>query len=104
MTMQTMFTPNSDGFDVSPAGALLLIAGTAYGDPSETTPEGMRNSHAFIGDVLAAARAGGYTQGDVLHTLLSRNKHSPRITAMAQAAVDAAGSAAMRKVFAKHRL
>ena len=99
MNAQAMFTPNGNGYDISPAGLLIIAAGTAYGDPSETTPEGMRNSNAIINEILNAARAGGFTQCDVLHTLLSRNQPTKRIAEMAQAACDAAGYDGYRAVF-----
>ncbi|KAB8042570.1 hypothetical protein [Janthinobacterium aquaticum] len=92
MTKQAMFTPNADGYDISPAGVLLLCADTVYGDPAETTPEGIRNARAMMESLLSAARAGGYTQGDVLHTLLARKQLNRRVMDMAQAACDAAGA------------
>ena len=93
-----MFTPNGDGYDVSPAGAFVLCAATVYGDPAESTPAGIRNARTMLDAVLSAARAGGYTQGDVLHTLLARNKVDRRTMEMAQAACDAAGAARMAVV------
>ena len=42
--------------------------------------------------VFKAARAGGFTQGDVLITLLSRNAVSLRVKAMAVQACVAAGN------------
>ena len=104
MTAQTMFTPNGDGYDISPAGVLLLVADTIYGPSHETTPQGIRNARSFMDDTLAAARAGGFMQNDILRTLLAKHKMSPRIMALAQEAVDAAGDEAMHEVFAKHRM
>jgi hypothetical protein len=104
MNTQQIFKPNGDGFDISPAGVLLIAAGTVYGDPSETTPQGMSNARALIDELLDAAVAGGYTQGDILRTLLARNQPTPRVMAMAQAACDAAGDIAIRDVFRKARL
>ena len=104
MNAQPMFTENGDGYDITPAGALLLAADTVYGDPSETTPQGMANAQALMDGILAAARAGGFMQNDILLTLLARKPITRRVAALAQAAVDAAGDEAMQAVFAKARL
>ena len=53
--------------------------------------------------ILNAARAGGFTQGDILRTLLARNQTTRRVAAMAQAAVDAAGDAAISDLFDRLR-
>lgn len=103
-TSQPMFTPNGDGYDISPAGVLLLAAETVYGPPHETTPEGVRKARALIDDMLAAARAGGFMQNDILLTLLARNQPTKRCAAMAQAACDAAGADALHGVLARARL
>lgn len=101
MTTRPLFTPTAGGtaYDIQPAGVLLLAADTAYGDPSQSSPEGIRNARVLIDAVLSAARAGGYTQGDILRTLLARNQPTHRAMVMAQAACDAAGDAALRDVF-----
>ncbi|SFV15507.1 hypothetical protein [Pseudoduganella namucuonensis] len=104
MTTQPMFTPNGDGYDIAPAGVLLLAADTAYGPPHETTPQGMRNARTLMDGILDAARAGGYTQGDILRTLLARNQPTRRVQEMAQAACDTAGAAALTSVFERARL
>ena len=107
MNAQPMFTDNGDGYDITPAGVLLLVADTVYGDPSETTPQGMANAQALMDGILAAARAGGFMQNDILLTLLTLLARKPitrRVAALAQAAVDAAGDDAMQAVFAKARL
>jgi hypothetical protein len=100
-TSQPMFTPNGDGYDISPAGALLLAADTVYGPPHEPTPEGVRNDSALIDDMLAAARTGGFMQNDTLLTLLARNRPTKRCAAMAPAACDAAGADALHVVLAR---
>jgi hypothetical protein len=82
-----------------PAAVLVFAADIAFGDPSESTPEGQRNARTFVDAVLSAAFAGGYTQGDVLRTLLARSRRTGRMLGMAQAACDAAGDAALRDVF-----
>jgi len=101
MTMPPLFTPTADGtaYDIQPAGVLLILAGTAYGDPDETTPAGRARGKALIDAMLTAARAGGFTQCDILATLLSKNEVSHRVKAMAVQACAAADNEAMRKIF-----
>ena len=93
-----MFKQTSDGFACSPAGVLLLAAGCLYGDPTETTLEGRKNATKIIDGIVNAAYLGGFFQGDVLHTLLARNRPDARTKAMAQAACDAAGNEALIRI------
>lgn len=103
MNPQPIFRPNGDGFDIAPAGVLILVACTAYGDSSETISNGMRNTPKLMDDMLGAARVGGYTEGDIRRTLLARNQPLRRVMTMAQAACDAVGPAAIRDVFIRAR-
>jgi hypothetical protein len=103
MSTQPMFTPNGDGYDITPAGVLLVAAGTAYGDPAESTPQGIRNALLLIEGILSAAFAGGFKQGDILGTLLQQTP-TPRVQTMAQEACEAAGFAAIEAVFRRVRL
>jgi hypothetical protein len=48
--------------------------------------------------ILSAARAGGFTQGDLLDTLFSNGEVSQRLRDMVYAAVDAAGNEAMLNI------
>jgi len=93
---QPMFTPNGDGYDVSPAGVLILAAGTVHGPAQETTPDGIRNAQRLVDGILSAARAGGYAQCEVLETLLAKLPYTPRVGAMAQAACAVISAPAMR--------
>ena len=101
MTAKPLFTPTADGtaYDIQPAGVLLILAGTVYGDPSETTPAGRIRGKALMDAILKAAWAGGFTQSDILATLLSKNKVSHRVKAMAVQACAAAGNEALGKIF-----
>lgn len=101
MTDKPLFTPTADGtaYDIQPAGVLLILAGTVYGDPSETTPAGRTRGKALIDAMLTAARAGGFTQSDILETLLAGGEVSHRVKAMAVQACAAAGHEAMGRVF-----
>jgi hypothetical protein len=103
MNTQPMFRPNGDGYDISPAGILLLAAGAIYGDPTETTPQGISNARKLMDGILTAARAGGFKQNDILRTLLARNQPSQRLAAMAQAACAAAGAGAISDVLDRVR-
>ncbi len=76
-----------------------MLADTVYGDPSETPPAGRARAQAMLDAILSAASAGGFTQFDILATLLSRNEVSPRVNTMAIQACEAAGSAALGKIF-----
>lgn len=98
MSAQPMFKDNGNGYDMSPAGVVLVVAGIVYGDDTETTAEGMRKSTALLDAVLTAAHAAGYMQCDILRTLLARNQPDRRVMAMVQAACDAAGAAAVIEI------
>ena len=104
MNTQPMFKENGDGYDISAAGVVLIMAEIVYGDDAETSAEGMRKSTALLNAVLTAAHDGGYKQCDILRTLLARNQPDRRVMAMVQAACNAAGDAAMHEVFARVRL
>ena len=101
MNDKPLFTPTADGtaYDIQPAGVLLILAGTVYGDPSETPPAGRIRGKALMDAMLTAARAGGYTQSDILATLLSKNEVSHRVKAMAVQACAAAGTKALGRIF-----
>ena len=88
-----LFTPAPDGksYDMHPAAALLIMAGDLYSDPCELSREDQALAHAYIESVLSAARAGGFTQGDILATLLASEEVSPRVLDMAVRACEAAG-------------
>jgi hypothetical protein len=99
-TTAPLFTPNGDGdgYDIHPAGVLLILGDTVYGD-DDSTPAGQNRAARMIESILAAASAGGYRQTDVLHTLLARGERSKRIQDMARAACDAAGSQRLAAIF-----
>jgi hypothetical protein len=105
MTKQPIFVPNDHGsYDVSPAGVLFIAATTVWGPPHETTPKGIRAARDIIDSILAAARAGGFKQSDILMALMAKNPYNPRVIALAEEAVDAAGVDALRKIYVKHQL
>lgn len=83
--------PDGESCRIPPAGLLVVCAGIVYGDPSETTPQGLATARLLLDGILILARDAGFTQYDVLHALLARNQPSHRISLMAQAACEAAG-------------
>lgn len=100
-TPQPLFSPTVDGsaYDIQPAGMLLLFASMSYGPQDNPDWTGAPKTEAIVQAILAAARAGGYTQVDILHTLLVRGERSKRMEAMARAACAAAGNVRLGKIF-----
>ena len=91
-----LFTPNGDGYDIQPAGVLLLLANEVWETPN---PRLQR----FVLMFLGAARAGGYTQCGILETLLAQGVTSHRVILMAVSACNAAGPEAIGRIFAAMR-
>jgi len=100
-----LFTTTADGtaYDLQPAGVLLILADMVYGPQDDPAWTGGAKTEAMVQAMLAAARAGGYTQTDILHTLLVRGERSKRIENMARAACAAAGNDRMATLFASTR-
>ena len=100
-----MFTDNGDGYDMTQAGVLLVLGDMFYGNDPELTGAARTRTGEFVADVLKAAAVGGFKQADIFITMLTRKQRSLRLSAMAQAASDAAGpeanSAAMERWKAK---
>ena len=98
MTDKPLFTPTADGtaYDIQPAGVLILLASEIHENPG-LHQNGRLQGH--IDAMLTAARAGGFTQSDILATLLSKNEVSHRVKAMAVQACAAAGHAALGRIF-----
>ncbi len=66
-----------------------------HDDPAWT---GELKTKFMIESVLAAAHAGGYTQVDILHTLLMQGDRSERVQDMARAACAAAGPEQVKEI------
>jgi len=94
-----LFTPNDDGYDIQPAGVLLILARMVYGPQDDPAWMSGSKTESMIQTMLAAARTGGYTQTDILHTLLVRGERSKRVMGMARAACAAAGNDRMGVIF-----
>ena len=102
-TTTSLFTPNGDGYDIQPAGVLLILADTIYNNPQDSSPTGRARAKTMLDAILSAARAGGFKQGDILATLLATGKVSHRIKDMAVTACHAAGPDAIGRIFASMR-
>ena len=100
-TSQPLFTPTADGqaYDIAPAGVLLILADMVYGPQDDPQWTGGPKTETMILAMLAAARAGCYTQTDILHTLLVRGERSKRLELMARAACAAAGNDRIAALF-----
>jgi hypothetical protein len=101
MTKQ-LFTPTADGtaHDIQPAGVPLILADTVYGNSQhDSTPAGRNRAENMLFAMLTAARAGGYTQTVILHTLLVFGEPSQRIRDMVRAACAAAGIDRAKAIF-----
>lgn len=98
-TAQPLFTPNPDctdgGYLLSPAAVLMMVGSYAHEGDDEISPSGRARAQDALRRILSAARAGGFTQGDVLETMLARGKASVRVKELAHAAIDAAGADAV---------
>lgn len=88
------------GYLLSMPGLLALVGATAYEADDAVTPQGRANAKYALTRILSAARAGGFTQGDLLDTMFSNGEVSQRLRDMVYAAVDAAGNEAMLAIVA----
>ena len=98
-TAQPLFTPNpdcpDDGYLLSPAGVLLMVGSYAHEGDDEISPSGRARALDALRRILSAARAGGFTQGQILETMMARGEVSARVKELAHAAIDAAGADAV---------
>ena len=79
---QPLFIPNPDSpgkYLLSPVGVLLVAAESAYGGDAETALQDRAFEERMVQEVLSAARAAGFTQGQVLETLLANLSTSGRV-------------------------
>lgn len=93
------FTADGTALDIQPAGVLVMLASYVYDPESDMSNNGKAGLKHHIDSMLAAAGAGGFTQSDILATLLSKNEVSHRVKAMAVQACEAAGDAAIARIF-----
>lgn len=103
-TTTPLFAPNGDGYDIQPAGVLLILADQRYGpDRVHLSEAGRKRISDTIAALLTAASAGGFTQSDILATMLCNGENSKRVQYMARAACAAAGNKAIAQFFAALR-
>lgn len=103
-----LFTQNPDctegGYLLSPAGVLLMVGSIAYGDDDDDTPPyGRARAAGLLHSLLSAARAGGFTKGDLLETLLAKGEVSHRVKELAHEAIDCAGENAVLEIITNIR-
>jgi hypothetical protein len=102
--MTALFTPNGDGYDIAPAGVLMMMADTVCNNHHESSAKGRERATQLVKDILKASHAGGYKQADILETLLLvKGESSQRVRAMCIAACEAAGNEAIGKIFDKRK-
>lgn len=93
---QPLYTNNPDcpdgGYLLSPAAVLLMLGRYAYESDDEAAPAARVRTLDALRRILSAARAGGFTQGDVLETMLARGKVTVKAKELAHAAIEAAGA------------
>jgi hypothetical protein len=75
---------------VNGAGILLLSADAVHGN-LQLPADARQRAQSTIDALLSAARAGGFTQCDVLETLLSKSREAERTVDLAIIAVDCIG-------------
>ncbi|MBK1684038.1 hypothetical protein CKO18_10750 [Rhodoferax fermentans] len=71
-------------------GTLLFLAGELYAVPCKLSELDQGRIRWAIASLLKAAYAGGFTQGDILATLLARKDTSNRVIDLATQAFQAA--------------
>lgn len=76
---------------INGAGILLLSATALHGRDIPVTSDARRRAQSTIDALLSAARAGGFTQSEVLETLLSTDRDAERTVDLAIIAVDCIG-------------
>ncbi|WP_144142643.1 hypothetical protein [Paraburkholderia sp. BCC1884] len=79
---------------VSGAGILILSASARHDSSIALALDARERAQKTIDALLSAARTGGFTQGDVLETMLSTDRESDRVVDLAIRAVDHIGGTA----------
>ena len=96
---QPLYTNNPDctdgGYLLSPAAVLMMVGSYAHEGDDEISPSGRARAQDALRRILSAARAGGFTQSQILETMMARGEVSARVKELAHAAIDAAGADAV---------
>lgn len=86
-TYPEMFTPNDNGgYDMSPAGMLLLAAHTYYRLKHENSQARLDSAKQFMQQVLTEARIAGFARISRLSAVLVCGDKSPQVVKMANQA------------------
>lgn len=72
-----------------------MVGSYAHEGDDEISPSGRARALDALRRILSAARAGGFTQGQILETMMARGEVSARVKELAHAAIDAAGADAV---------
>lgn len=105
MNNDPLFIPRRDAngeyYDIKPAGVLLILADSIYHpDPGEELgTTGKARALRMLNNMLAAAVQGGFTQRDVLETMLVRGYRGHRVQTLARQACAAAGDERILEIF-----
>jgi hypothetical protein len=97
--IENFATPDgAGGYNLSPAAVLLIAGDTLYGDPSETTPDGLTAAARYVDAFLAAAVSGGFRKADILRTRMAGRETGIRLMSLAREAEGAAGPQRLSEV------
>lgn len=80
------------------AELLMGLAQNLVIPPEDATPEGAKLARTYVDGMLAAAKAGGYMQCEILETMLAKCDITDRLRMMAQCACEAAGEDSISRV------
>ena len=100
-TLQPPFVKVGRKTRMSPAALMLTAAQLAFGESNDVTRVDALRGKAFVRELLAAARDGGYLQCEVLETVLVQRLSSRRSIEMAQAACACITPIALKGVYAR---
>lgn len=97
-----MYYSNANGDqEASPAGMLLLAAGTYYRLKHENSPERVESARETMQSILAAARQAGYARISQLTGVLVSGECSHKVIKMAHEACGKVPLESMREILAK---
>jgi hypothetical protein len=79
----------------------LMVACIAYDAAHYESDISRTKCDGIVKELISAAHAGGYTNSDILHTMLVNGKVSPRVVRMAATACKCAGNLACIRMMEK---
>jgi hypothetical protein len=104
MTLKPLFVKIDGELRMTPAAMLLAAAARGFCLPGETPAQGAARGSAFVREMFAAARDGGFTQSGIAETVLAQPLPSRRAVGLAQAACACITEDAMQTVFMRVEL